>query len=109
MSTFWRLLGFLRPFRRGVVWSLVLAGAATGGTVAIPALTGAAVDAIQRSDSSDVTRLGLFIVLAGLGRWVLNVARRLISGQVSLGVELLLRQTLYDHLQSLELGFFDRQ
>jgi ABC-type multidrug transport system fused ATPase/permease subunit len=109
VSTFWRLLGFLRPFRRGVVWSLALAGAATGGTVAIPALTGAAVDAIQRSDSSDVTRLGLFIVLAGLGRWVLNVARRLISGQVSLGVELLLRQTLYDHLQSLELGFFDRQ
>jgi ATP-binding cassette subfamily B protein len=109
VTTFWRLLGFLRPFRRGVVWSLLLAAAATAGTVAIPALTGAAVDAIQRSDSVDVRTLGLAIAGAGLGRWVLSVARRLVAGRVSLGVELLLRQTLYDHLQSLELGFFDRQ
>jgi len=109
VRTFWRLLGFLRPFRKGVVWSLLLAGAATGGTVAIPALTGSAVDAIQRGDSHDLHVLGLAIAGAGVGRWVLSVARRLVAGRVSLGVELLLRQTLYDHLQSLELGFFDRQ
>ncbi len=109
MHTFWRLLGFLRPFRSGVIWSLVLAGAATGGTVAIPALTGMAVDAIQGGDSSRLRTLGLLIAVAGVARWVLSVARRLVAGRVSLSVELLLRQTLYDHLQSLELGFFDRQ
>jgi ATP-binding cassette subfamily B protein len=109
VSTFWRLLGFLRPFRGGVAWSLLLAGAATGGTIAIPALTGAAVDAIQRSDGGDVRRFGLAIAGAGLFRWVLSVARRLVAGRVSLGVELLLRQRVYDHLQSLELAFFDRQ
>jgi ABC-type multidrug transport system fused ATPase/permease subunit len=109
VSTFWRLLGFLRPFRRGVAWSLLLAGAATGGTVAIPALTGAAVDAIERGDAADVRTLGLAIAVAGLVRWVLSVARRLVAGRVSLGVELLLRQRVYDHLQSLELAFFDRQ
>jgi ATP-binding cassette subfamily B protein len=109
VHTFWRLLGFLRPFRSGVIWSLVLAGAATGGTVAIPALTGAAVDAIQRSDESALRRLGILIAVAGVARWILSVARRLIAGRVSLGVEVLLRQSLYDHLQSLELGFFDRQ
>ena len=109
MSTFWRLLGFLRPFRAGVGWSLLLAGAATGGTIAIPALTGAAVDAIQRSDAGDVRMYGLAIAGAGLFRWVLSVARRLVAGRVSLGVELLLRQRVYDHLQSLELAFFDRQ
>jgi ABC-type multidrug transport system fused ATPase/permease subunit len=109
VRTFWRLLGFLRPFRSGVIWSLVLAGAATGGTVAIPALTGMAVDAIQGGDSSRLRTLGLLIAVAGVARWVLSVARRLVAGRVSLSVELLLRQTLYDHLQSLELGFFDRQ
>jgi ABC-type multidrug transport system fused ATPase/permease subunit len=109
VRTFWRLLGFLRPFRSGVIWSLVLAGAATGGTVAIPALTGMAVDAIQGGDSSRLRMLGLLIAVAGVARWVLSVARRLVAGRVSLSVELLLRQTLYDHLQSLELGFFDRQ
>ena len=109
MSTFWRLLGFLRPFRAGVAWSLLLAGAATSGTIAIPALTGAAVDAIERSDGGDVRTLGLAIAGAGLARWVLSVARRLVAGRVSLGVEYDLRNRIYAHLQSLELGFFDSQ
>ena len=109
MRTFWRLLGFLRPFRSGVIWSLVLAGAATGGTVAIPALTGMAVDAIQGGDSSRLRMLGLLIAVAGVARWCSRVARRLVAGRVSLGVEYDLRNRVYEHLQSLELGFFDRQ
>ena len=40
MRTFWRLLGFLRPYRRGVVTSLLLAAAAMGTGVLIPALVG---------------------------------------------------------------------
>ena len=40
MRTFARLLGFLRPYRAGTVWSLVLAALAMGATVAIPWLTG---------------------------------------------------------------------
>ena len=38
-----------------------------------------------------------------------SVARRLVAGHVSLGVEYDLRNVLYAHLQALELGFFDRQ
>jgi ABC-type multidrug transport system fused ATPase/permease subunit len=92
-----------------VIWSLVLAAAATGGTVAIPALTGAAVDAINRGDRGRLTLLGVGIVVAGVLRWGLSVARRLVAGRVSLGVELDLRERMYEHLQSLELGFFDTQ
>ena len=33
----------------------------------------------------------------------------MIAGRVSLGIEYDLRNRLYAHLQSLELGFFDRQ
>jgi ATP-binding cassette subfamily B protein len=40
---------------------------------------------------------------------VLSVARRLVAGRVSLGVELDLRNRLYAHLQTLELGFFAGQ
>src|SRR5918912_3647921 len=47
--------------------------------------------------------------MATVLRIVLTVARRLIAGRVSLGVELDLRERMYGHLQSLELGFFDRQ
>ena len=43
MSIFWRLLGFLRPYRAGAAWSLVLAALAMVATVAIPWLTGQAI------------------------------------------------------------------
>ena len=51
----------------------------------------------------------LVIVAAVLLRWVLTYFRRLIAGQISLGIEYDLRKRLYGHLQRLELGFFDRQ
>ncbi|HEX5617243.1 MAG TPA: ABC transporter ATP-binding protein [Solirubrobacteraceae bacterium] len=109
MSTFWRLLGFLRPYKAGTVLSLVLAGFAMVATVAIPWLTGQGIDAVTRSDRGDVKLYTGLVVAAALGRVVLSVARRLVSGRVSLGVELDLRNLLYAHLQALELGFFARQ
>jgi ABC-type multidrug transport system fused ATPase/permease subunit len=109
LAIFCRLLGFLAPYRRGVVLSGILAAVAMGMTVVIPWLTGRAIDQIRAGDSSDLNRLGIFIVAAGVGRLVLTVARRLVAGRVSLGVEYDLRQRLYSHLLSLELGFFDRQ
>jgi ABC-type multidrug transport system fused ATPase/permease subunit len=109
MSTFWRLLGFLKPYKRGVIWSFVLAGGALGGTVLIPWLTGLAINAIRGHHHHRLVLLALAILAAGLVRLVLSVLRRLVAGQVSLGVELDLRTALYNHLQTLELAFFDRQ
>ncbi|TML98349.1 MAG: ABC transporter ATP-binding protein [Actinobacteria bacterium] len=109
MALFVRLLGFLRPYRRAVVWSFVLAALAMVATVAIPLLTGRAVDAIRVGDRSKLELDGLLIALAGALRLALTVGRRMIAGRVSLGVEYDLRTRLYAHLQSLELGFFDRQ
>ena len=109
MSTFWRLLGFLRPYRKGVIWSFVLAGGALGATVLIPFLTGLAINAVDSGDRHRLTMLALAILVAGLARLVLSVFRRLIAGEVSLGVEVDLRNTLYGQLQRLELSFFDRQ
>jgi ATP-binding cassette subfamily B protein len=109
MSTFRRLLGFLAPYKRGVWWSGILAAIAMGATVAIPALTGAAVNAIDSADRDQLRLLVLLIAVAGLARLALTVLRRLIAGRVSLGVEVDLRRRVYEHLLALELGFFDRQ
>ena len=49
------------------------------------------------------------MVAAGVLRLAFSVSRRLIAGQVSLGVEYDLRNRMYQHLQSLELSFFDSQ
>src|SRR5688572_17813440 len=109
MATFRRLLGFLRPYRRTVVWSLVFAWAAMVMTVIIPLLIGAAVDAINEKDRDPLLPIALALVGAGLLRLGLTVVRRLIAGRVSLAVEFDLRQGVYQHLQRLELGFFDGQ
>jgi ABC-type multidrug transport system fused ATPase/permease subunit len=113
MSTFRRLLGFLRPHRRDVVWSFALAGGAVGMTVLIPWLTGKAINAISNGAHAHhrgtLVTWVVLIGVAGLLRLVLSVFRRLIAGRVSLGVELDLRNRLYGHLQRLELSFFDMQ
>ena len=108
MTTFWRLLGFLRPYRRGVIASFLLAAAAMGVGVLIPYLVGQTVNDI-RDGATDLWPLALAIVGAGVLRLLFSVTRRLVAGQVSLGVEYDLRNRMYSHLNSLELAFFDTQ
>jgi ABC-type multidrug transport system fused ATPase/permease subunit len=108
MRTFWRLLGFLRPYRRGVTVSFLLAGAAMGSGVLIPYLVGRTVDEI-RHGGGNLWPLAIAVVVAGVLRLAFSVSRRLLAGQVSLGVEYDLRNRMYQHLQSLELSFFDSQ
>jgi ATP-binding cassette subfamily B protein len=108
VSTFWRLLSFLRPYRRGVIVSFVLAAVAMGTGVLIPFLVGRTIDEIRKGETN-LWPLAFAILGAGLVRLVFSVARRLIAGRVSLGVEYDLRNRMYKHLQSLELAFFDEQ
>src|SRR3954469_25677281 len=108
MRTFWRLLGFLRPYRGGVIASFALAAAAMGMGVAIPYLVGRTVDDI-RTGGHNLWPLAIGVAAAALLRLVFSVVRRLVAGRVSLGVEFDLRNLMYRHLQSLELAFFDGQ
>src|SRR5437588_932513 len=109
MQIFRRLLGFLRPYRGAVARSSVLAAGAMGMTVLIPYLTGRAIDSVRAHSKHELVVLAIVIVGAGLLRLALSVGRRLVAGQVSLGVERDLRNRLYGQLQRLELSFFDRQ
>src|SRR5215216_2366235 len=108
MRTFWRLLGFLRPYRAGVIASFALAALAMGTGVVIPYLVGRTVDEI-RHGGADLWPLAFAVVAAALLRLAFSVVRRLVAGRVSLGVEYDLRNRIYGHLHSLELAFFDAQ
>ncbi|MFL5894533.1 MAG: ABC transporter ATP-binding protein [Thermoleophilaceae bacterium] len=108
MKLFRRLLVFLRPYRRPVAISFVLAAAARGAAALIPWLVGRTVDHI-RTGNGRLWPLALAIFGAGLVNLIFSMSRRLIAGEVSLGVEYDLRNRMYAHLQSLELGFFDSQ
>src|SRR5919204_4365095 len=109
MRTFRRMLGFLSPYRRGTLVSLVFSCFAIAGTVLIPLLIGDTVNAIEDGRRGHVLPLAAAIVAAGIARLALSMTRRVIAGRVSLGVEYDLRNRMYAHLQALELGFFDRQ
>jgi ATP-binding cassette subfamily B protein len=123
MRTFYRLLSFLRPYKRGLTISWLLASGAMVMAVGIPYLSGRAVDAIKSGaehdqhhqplarnhDKHTLLLLALAILGAVLVRWGLTYMRRMIAGRVSLGIEYDLRDLLYRHLQRLELGFFDHQ
>jgi len=108
VKIFWRLLGFLRPYRRGVILSFVLATVAMGVSVLIPYLIGRTVDDIGK-EGANLWPLAIAVAGAGVLRLVFSVARRIVAGTVSLGVEYDLRNRMYQHLQSLELAFFDGQ
>jgi ATP-binding cassette subfamily B protein len=108
VKIFVRLLGFLRPYRRGVIVSFVLAAVAMVAGVLIPYLVGETVDEVRRGETN-LWPLAWAIIAAGVLRLALTVVRRLIAGRVSLGVEYDLRNRVYSHLQSLEVAFFDEQ
>jgi ABC-type multidrug transport system fused ATPase/permease subunit len=123
MSTFYRLLGFLRPYKRGLGISWGLASLAMVMTVAVPALTGLAVQEIKQGatrvhghaaggitgDRHTLLVASLAILAVVLARWGFMYWRRMIAGRVSLAVEYDLRERMYAQLQRLELGFFDHQ
>jgi ATP-binding cassette subfamily B protein len=79
-----------------------------GTGVLIPYLVGRTVDEV-RNGRVNLWPLAGAILVAALARFGLSGARRLVAGQVSLGVEYDLRNLMYSHLQSLELAFFDEQ
>ena len=79
-------------------------------TVAIPWLTGRAVDQISDGDKDGLRTLAIADRRRGRSRGsALSVLRRLVAGKVSLAIEYDLRTLLYAHLQKLELGFFAGQ
>ncbi|MBA2440746.1 MAG: ABC transporter ATP-binding protein [Thermoleophilaceae bacterium] len=88
--------------------SLTLAAAAMASGVLIPYLVGRTVDDI-RAGGGSLWPLAAGVAAAGLLRLASSVPRRLVAGRVSLGVEFDLRNRMYHHLQTLELGFFDGQ
>jgi ABC-type multidrug transport system fused ATPase/permease subunit len=108
--TFARLLSFLRPYKRGLVISIVLAIGSQAAQIALIWVTGRGV-IDQALVDHDTTQLWLYVgVIAGLGlaSSTLMLGRRLISGKQALDVEMDMRQGIYSHLVRLSFGFYDR-
>jgi len=107
--TFVRLLGFLRPYKWSLVASVVLAIGSQAAGLALPALTGYAIDhALPDQDERLLQLIVGLIALAGLVKALMLVGRRFIAGRQALGVEFDLRNALYSRLLRLSWSFYDR-
>src|SRR2546421_4661342 len=108
--TFARLLSFLRPYKRGLVISIVLAIGSQACQIALILVTGKNVidQALTNHDTQQLWLHVGAIVVHGCVSAVLRSGRRLISGKQALDVEMDLRQGLYSHFVRLSFGFYDR-
>ncbi|MHB8468174.1 MAG: ABC transporter ATP-binding protein [Gaiellaceae bacterium] len=109
-STFTRLLGFLRPYRTGLLISIVLAVGSQAAQIALIWVTGR--DVIDRAlVHHDAHRLWLSVgAIVGLGimRAALMLGRRILSGRQALDVEMDMRGGMYAHLVRLSFGYYDK-
>ncbi len=107
--TFFRLLSLLRPYRRSLIVSSILAAASQGAQIGLAVVTGQVIDRAIRPHHRGELWVFLGAILAlGLLKALLMVGRRLISGRQALGVEYDLRNALYARLLRLSFRFFDR-
>jgi ATP-binding cassette, subfamily B, bacterial len=106
-STFFRLIGFMRPYKWSLGVSLVLAVVAQAGTLAFPWLTGEVVTAITNGNRSELRPLIATVVAVGIVKAAATLGRRLISGNQALSIELDLRNAFYAKLVRLSFGYYD--
>ncbi|MBA2461158.1 MAG: ABC transporter ATP-binding protein [Actinobacteria bacterium] len=107
--TFIRLLRFLRPYRRSLLVSTVLAVLSQAAAIAIVVLVGHAIDGIKEQRGTETLAwVVVAILVAGVLKAAFMVGRRLISGRQALGIEKDMREALYAHLLRLSFGFYDR-
>jgi ATP-binding cassette subfamily B protein len=107
-TSFWRTLGFLRPYKATLWASVALAIVSQAGSLAFPALTGGVVKAIGDNNKTLVLELIGVVLLIGVIKSAAMVGRRLISGKQALGVELDMRNAIYAKLIRLSFGYYDR-
>ena len=108
-TSLWRLRSYVRPH----AWRLILMlGAALAGVVvglAIPLVTRAIVDGpIHDHDSGGIVTLGLLAMALGCLEAFLIFIRRWVQAPAVMGMELDLRNDLYEHLNELPMEFHSR-
>ena len=109
-ETFFRLLGFLRPYRVSLIVSIVLAVGSQAAAIVIAYLTGSGLENAITANSHQraLRNRRRSRSSVGAARALFMAGRRLISGRQALGVEFDMRNALYAKLLRLSFGFYDR-
>lgn len=109
-AEFRTLTPYLRPYRRGIVFGLILVVLANAFSVAGPWLIGRGVDAMERPGTSLGIVLGFagLVVLAALLGGAARYGQRELLNGISRRIEVDLRDALFGHLLRLDAAFYSR-
>lgn len=104
-----RALAYVRPYRRRVLWALVLTLVGTGMNMLGPYLVKVAIDSdVGRGDVIGLTRTILAAVVVYLLYFWSTAQQTLIVSDVGQRVLRTIRTEMFAHLQRLPLPYFDR-
>jgi ATP-binding cassette subfamily B protein len=104
-----RLFTLVRPYRAKAILSAIALLAGTGLGLLSPLASKFAIDhGIVRGDRNALIFWTLAFVAAALLGWVAAVAQTYLSAWVGQRVLADLRRDLFSHIQTLELGYFER-
>jgi ABC-type multidrug transport system fused ATPase/permease subunit len=108
-----RRLGLLwsltRPYRRRTMWSVLSLLAATATALAPPYLAKVALDdAVNGKGGNALYIVVAIFVAAGLANWAMYYVETYMTGWVGERILADLRLGLFEHLQQLSLGYYER-
>ena len=105
-----RLLGYLKPYRLQLVVVVIFVLLATVLNVLGPYLVGRIVDlALEPKDWNQLVRMVLLLLADYLLMWVFGVIYGRIMANTAQKVMQSMRQALFDHMQKLSIGYYDKQ
>lgn len=105
-----RLLSYLRPYRLQLILVTILVIVSTGLSILGPYLIGLTIDrALTQSDWNELLRMVLILLGNYLLSWLLFVLYGQIMAETAQKAIRNMRQELFDHMQKLSIGYYDKQ
>ena len=105
LGLLWRLT---KPYRRRVTLSVFSLLAATATALAPPYLAKVALDEAINGHTGKLVLVVSLFVAAGLANWGMTYVETYLTGWVGERILADLRNRLFDHLQQLSLGYYER-
>jgi ATP-binding cassette subfamily B protein len=104
-----RVWPYLRPYRKHLVLIVASSVLSTVAQVALPLIIMAVIDGpLADGDRAGIARWCLLAMSLAVFEVMLAFGRRMLLATVATELETSLRDDLYAHLQSLDVGFHDR-
>jgi ATP-binding cassette subfamily B protein len=108
LAALWRTREYLRPYLWLLALMLAAAIGAAGAEIVIPLLVKGIIDGpIAHGDTRALIPLGLAAIGLGVTQSGLSLYRRWVQASAVTGMERSMRDSLYAHLQRLDVGFHD--